>query len=1766
MRFTTLLLPVLLSLVAGKVEGQQVHSENSVANATPIGTYSISDIEHIDIAKGKLGVSVPLMRVGGRGAAGYTMTLPIKWPWHLEHRYFPTLGIWQDHYFPVSSWTNEPPFAAYSPGYMRIIRASDFNNMCENPGGKQGKVLSKMVFVGADGSTMELIDQRTKATPAYFDGCLATPDAMNRGNIWISSNGSGVTFVSDSNYVETPGLADDYDRFPGGGVLLFPDGTRYRIESGRVTYIQDRNGNRVSFTYQVYGPNNYGPLISITDSLNREIVIASNGVISFKGSNGADRTIVVASDTLSNLLATGQTLQSDHDLFSSLGSDAGTGTYQNPSMPAYVQLPDGRRYNIKYNSHADVARIELPTGGAYEYEWSGTSTPPHLDRFMYERREYPDGGSGNSYLAKTKYETENVSPYPRKVTILANTPSGDQAVALSKHYYSNSSQLCTGSWSDDPFNCVDAGDTARESKTELYDASGTTLLQKTETDFEYRESVVVTDARVGWPYNTYTRNADYRPIRVTTTLADVSPALVSKKEFGYDLNVNFTRQTDIFEYDFGSGQAGSFLRRMHTDFLSTNPVQGNTDYLSNSINLKMLPTQKWISSDYAGSNKISLTTFEYDNYSADTVHAGLVARNNVSGFNSTNYGGGNTIRGNVTGATTYANASSQTGAIHAYSQFDILGNVVKTIDGNGNPSTLSYTDNFGAPDDDVVTPSTIASLGGLNTFAYPTSATNVFGWTAYAQYDYYTGEPVNAQDFNVVISKMVYNDPLDRPTQNVTAVGTLLEAQSTILYDDANHRIQTTSDLNRLNDNLLRSEAFYDGLGRTVETRKYEANGGYVAVQAVPLLTVQDPLTNLWRAASKTSNPFRPGAGETPVWTTSLTDELGRSIKVITPDNARVKTDYSGNATTVTDQAGKMRRSITNALGQLIRVDEPNSSGQLGTVASPNQPTTYTYDILNNLLTVTQIGSGTEQCGPAGGNCSQTRTFTYNNLSRLLTATNPESGTISYAYDANGNLTSKVDARSVTTTYAYDALNRVTSRSYSGGSVATPTVSYIYDDLTHAKGKLTKVSSSVSTTEYTAFDVLGRVTASKQTTDGVEYGGGSDPTHWMTYTYNLSGALIEQQYPSGRVVRNDLNNDGTLSAVVSSPRVSTGFMTYAHHFIYNAAGAVTSMQLGNNRWESTVFNSRLQPTQIALGTVQNGYDQLKLQYGYGTTQNNGNVQTQTITVPTVGVSNGFTAVQAYSNDALNRLKDATENVTPSGGSASQSWKQTFSYDRFGNRNFDEANTTTLPQNCTSGGVPVVCAADKKIFDPAINTANNRLSTSDNYAFDNAGNTTVDAQGRTFTYDGENKQTEVKNSSNVTIGQYTYDGDGKRVKKYVPSTGETTVFVYDASGKLVAEYSTIVASSTDAKVSYLTSDHLGSPRINTDRNGAIIARHDYMPFGEEIAGTGGRTTGVGYGDDTIRKQFTGYERDNETDLDFAEARYFNFGFGRFSSPDPIGGAKNSPQSLNRYSYVYNNPLNFVDPSGYCGLTAGSDDKTPCIWLKNSEGKYQSVSQAQYDKSKDSTYKDWTVLTEKERQDTTFNLTSLYGDYNSDTEYQSLANNNALVGLGSNGRFIDQSNAVTVLGEDPDNSTQVVPGSGYWDIGLSGGHYGFGVTGGLIVESQSWNPHLYVGGGLMTPGISGNVNYSPDKVTPGWNIQAQVLPGGAIGLDRKKQTFTEFGAGLPPSASVMLIWIYGKDDGTKPLPPSGPNAAVNSPIDYERARNRSQNCSCNTTVPR
>ena len=157
-----------------------------------------------------------------------------------------------------------------------------------------------------------------------------------------------------------------------------------------------------------------------------------------------------------------------------------------------------------------------------------------------------------------------------------------------------------------------------------------------------------------------------------------------------------------------------------------------------------------------------------------------------------------------------------------------------------------------------------------------------------------------------------------------------------------------------------------------------------------------------------------------------------------------------------------------------------------------------------------------------------------------------------------------------------------------------------------------------------------------------------------------------------------------------------------------------------------------------------------------------------------------------------------------------------------------------------------------------------------------------------------------------------------------------MFVYDGFGSLIAEYSIDTPEpNPEPQVSYLTTDTLGSPRIVTDQDGMVTIRRDFLPFGEEIAANeNNRKSALGYaGDGDPRQRFTGYEKDSETNLEYAQNRYYANRLGRFTSTDPLmaSGKVWKPQSWNRYVYVRNNPLNLIDP---LGLDDCDPKKEPC----------------------------------------------------------------------------------------------------------------------------------------------------------------------------------------------------------------------------------------------
>ncbi len=153
---------------------------------------------------------------------------------------------------------------------------------------------------------------------------------------------------------------------------------------------------------------------------------------------------------------------------------------------------------------------------------------------------------------------------------------------------------------------------------------------------------------------------------------------------------------------------------------------------------------------------------------------------------------------------------------------------------------------------------------------------------------------------------------------------------------------------------------------------------------------------------------------------------------------------------------------------------------------------------------------------------------------------------------------------------------------------------------------------------------------------------------------------------------------------------------------------------------------------------------------------------------------------------------------------------------------------------------------------------------------------------------------------------------------------------------MAEYSTQISQTP--QVSYVTADHLGSPRLKTDQDGDVTNRKDYTAFGEENS-TEERVSGLGYsGGDETRKGYTGCEKDDESGLDFAQAWYYNSKNGRYTSVDPLTASASikNPQTFNRYTYVLNSPYKFTDPLGLIPVTTAASGNSCSGCLGGSTG--------------------------------------------------------------------------------------------------------------------------------------------------------------------------------------------------------------------------------------
>jgi RHS repeat-associated protein len=487
------------------------------------------------------------------------------------------------------------------------------------------------------------------------------------------------------------------------------------------------------------------------------------------------------------------------------------------------------------------------------------------------------------------------------------------------------------------------------------------------------------------------------------------------------------------------------------------------------------------------------------------------------------------------------------------------------------------------------------------------------------------------------------------------------------------------------------------------------------------------------------------------------------------------------------------------------------------------------------------------------------------------------------------------------TKYSYDNLNRLYQVSYNVGSTgvpATPTVTYTYgtNASLYNNGRLITMTDGLGTENY-SFDQLGRRTQVQRTIYNVTYTTG--------YGYNLASGVTQVTHPSGRVVKRNMDAIGRLQGIQNNATSAN----YASSMTYNPAHQLTGFTFGNSLTASYSYTA--QRSQLSTLTHAQGSTNLvSLTYGY--TQNGGNNGQRTSIAD--GVDSGRTA--SYTFDSLKRLTAAST----SGSAAYPAWGLSWTYDRYGNRT---AQTVTQ-------GLPTA-------YSTPVNSANQVTGMNGfTFTYDATGNLIQDDNYQ-YTYDAENRLVQVQlRSGGAVQTTYAFDGQGKRsVKVAVQQSGANRTFTLYSGTQILSEFNdastaTYTAGTTPGQAPadsvslllYQHQDHL-TTRMTTDQQGNLASMKGHYPFGDSWY-----EAGAAMG--SVPRKFTKYMVETELPssiLHHSTYRQHSARMGRFHIPDRVRGNIFTPQRLNRYAYVQNDPINRWDPRGMSDVAPLDDGGFP-----------------------------------------------------------------------------------------------------------------------------------------------------------------------------------------------------------------------------------------------
>lgn len=632
--------------------------------------------------------------------------------------------------------------------------------------------------------------------------------------------------------------------------------------------------------------------------------------------------------------------------------------------------------------------------------------------------------------------------------------------------------------------------------------------------------------------------------------------------------------TEFDEYDFGSNQPGSLLRKTVVGYAAL----GN-NILDHTQSVTVCTPGGTDAACNGAGTRVAQTTFGYDESSV-TATSGITQHVTVTG-----------ARGNVTSVHRWLNTNNTT--LNTSNTFDDTGHVLTTTDPGGHVTSFTYG-------------SACNGAFGTQTTMPDTVSPNLAHHTTSATYDCNTGLLLTSTDQNSNVTKFFYDNIFRLTEVDFADGGQTLTSYPSLTQVIVKNKIDSTR--------FTYSTTLLDGYGRL--SRKAVQND-----ETTPYDQQDFCYDSNGRLGFK-SYPYQGnGFGSAPVCSGAVDaftyDALGRPTKVTHSDGTAATTSYTGKAKQIIDEGNgsyQVTRILQNdALGRLAYACEISSvTLPLGSGGTPGSCgldisgtgflTAYGHDTLDNLTTVTQ-------------GLLTSRTYTYDSLSRLTSESTPEAGIVSYGYNADSLLATRTrpqanqtnPAVTTTTSYQYDPLHRLTSRTYSGDPTNTPGAQFVYDTdpgwgnptapATNVIGRLTEAyTSPLVGAEILGYDSVGRVIMNNRCTP-LDCGSGNRP---MGYTYDFLGDMTSASNGVGVTFTNTYNIAGRLTGMTSSANDAGHPGTLLSNAHYSPT--VVTDTLGNGVVETANFSSRGQ-LQSYLGTAPSG------EPGTGSVTINGTLQT-----------------------------------------------------------------------------------------------------------------------------------------------------------------------------------------------------------------------------------------------------------------------------------------------------------------------------------------------------------------------------------------------------------------------------------------------------------------------------------------------------------------------------------------------------------------------------